>query len=133
MWERIIKMLDGSCKKVILYNTGLSTLLKEGEKLLRKIESTFRIFYEYRGEVALWCHPHPLIPATIDSMRTELKQQYSDIVAKNKNDAWDIYDDTADLHRAIMASDAYYGDASSVTRLFQELGKPVMIENVDIV
>ena len=132
MWERIIKMPDGSCKKVILYNTGLSTLLKEGEKLLRKIESTFRIFYEYRGEVALWCHPHPLIPATIDSMRTELKQQYSDIVAENKNDAWDIYDDTADLHRAITASDAYFGDGSSVTRLFQAAGKPVMIENVEV-
>ncbi|MDO4204083.1 MAG: hypothetical protein Q4D07_06290 [Selenomonadaceae bacterium] len=131
-WERIIKKPDGSCKKVILYNTGLSTLLKEGEKLLRKIESTFRIFYEHRGEVALWWRPHPLIPATLDSMRPELKQQYSDIVAKFKNDGWGIYDDTADLNRAIAASDAYYGDASSLTKLFQEAGKPAMIENVGI-
>lgn len=51
---------------------------------------------------------------------------------KYKKDARGIYDDTVDLHRAIAASDAYYGEGSSVTRLFQAVGKLVMIENMDI-
>lgn len=131
-WEKIIKKFDGSYKKVILYNTGLKAILESGERVLTKIESVFKTFYEHRDDVALWWRPHPLIMATLDSMRPELTQQYCGIVEKFKADAWGIYDDTADLNRAIAASDAYYGDASSVTRLFQEAGKPVMIENIEM-
>ena len=44
---------------------------------------------------------------------------------------WGIYDDSADLNRAIAISDAYYGDPSSVVELFKKVGKPVMLQNVD--
>jgi hypothetical protein len=47
-------------------------------------------------------------------------------------EGWGIYDDTADLDRAIAISDAYYGDGSSVVQLYQQTGKPVMIQNVEI-
>ena len=43
---------------------------------------------------------------------------------------WGIYDDTADLERAIALSDAYYGDWSSVVQLCQKAGKPVMIQQI---
>ena len=34
--------------------------------------------------------------------------------------------------RAIAFSDAYYGDQSSVVELYKKTGKPIMIQNVDI-
>ena len=43
-----------------------------------------------------------------------------------------IFDDSADLYRAISISDAYYGDQSSVVQLFTTAGIPAMIQNVDI-
>ena len=42
-----------------------------------------------------------------------------------------IYDDSADLDRAIVVSDAYYGDASSIVQLFQKTRKPIMIQNIE--
>ena len=48
-------------------------------------------------------------------------------------EGWGIYDDTADLDRAIALSDAYYGDGSSVVELCRERGVPVMIQNVEVV
>ena len=45
---------------------------------------------------------------------------------------WGIYDDTAELDRAVVLSDAYYGDKSSVVQVYQETGKPLMIQNVEV-
>ena len=46
---------------------------------------------------------------------------------------WKLLIDTADLHRAIALSDAYYGDWSSVVSLYEKTGKPILIQNADIV
>ena len=43
-----------------------------------------------------------------------------------------IYDDSPDMDRAVIVSDAYYGDWSSIVHLYQKTGKPVMIQDVEI-
>ena len=45
-------------------------------------------------------------------------------------DGWGIYDDSADVDRAVILSDAYYGDGSSVVQLCQKADMPVMLQNV---
>lgn len=131
-WLRIIQKPDGTCKKVIFYNTSIGALLNSGEKMLAKMKFVFQIFRERKDEVALLWRPHPLIKDTIESMLPDLWEAYQNIVQQYKQEGWGIYDDTADLDRAIAISDAYYGDGSSVVQLCQTAGLPVMIQNVDI-
>lgn len=131
-WMKVIRKADGSWKKIIFYNTSVSALLKQGEKMLEKMRDVFRVFWENRDEVALLWRPHPLIKATIESMRPQLWGEYEKIVEEYKRAGWGIYDDTADLDRAIALCDGYYGDHSSVVRLCGEAGKPVMIQDVEI-
>ena len=100
--------------------------------MIDKISDVLRIFKENKDEVALWWRPHPLIAATIDSMVPSLAEQYRKIVADYKSEGWGIYDDTADMDRALVVSDAYYGDGSSMVQLYKELGKPIMLQNVDV-
>ena len=69
--------------------------------------------------------------ATIKSTCPELWEEYERIVQNYKEAKWGIYDDTADLDRAVVLSDAYYGDMSSVVELFKVLKKPIMIQNVE--
>ena len=45
---------------------------------------------------------------------------------------WGNYDDTPDLDRALILSDAYYGDGSSVVQLCRRIDMPVMIQNVNV-
>jgi hypothetical protein len=66
-------------------------------------------------------------------MRPQLWEQYKVIVDKYKQEGWGIYDDTADMDRAVILSDGYYGDGSSVVQVYQQTGKPIMLQNVDIV
>lgn len=129
-WRKLIHKPDGSRKKIILYNTSVAAMLKHSEKMLEKMGDVFQIFEENREEVTLWWRPHPLIKATIESMRPQLWRAYGKIVEKYRQEGWGIYDDSPDLSRALKLSDAYYGDASSLVQLCQSMGKPVMLQNV---
>ena len=122
----------GSRKKIVFYNTGVSALLQEDERMLDKIERVFEIFKENKEDVVLLWRPHPLMEATLTSMRAELWERYKKIVDDYRASGWGIYDDTPELDRAIAVSDAYYGDPSSVVQLYKETGKPIMIQNVNV-
>lgn len=132
-WLRIIRKEDGSHKKIILYNTGVSALLQHGDKMLNKMQEVFYTFKENRAEVALLWRPHPLIKATSEGMRPELWEKYRVLVEQYREEGWGIYDNTADLKRAIALCDAYYGDRGSVVQMCREAGKPVMLQNIDII
>lgn len=131
-WRGIIEKPDGTWKKIIFYNTSVSALLQYDEKMLEKIEYVLRTFKENRQEVALLWRPHPLIKATIESMRPQLWEKYRKIVKRYREEGWGIYDDTADMDRAVALSDAYYGDASSIVQLYEKTGKPIMMQDVEI-
>lgn len=130
-WLKVIEKSDGSWKKIILYNTGIAALLAHNEKWVDKIENVLETFKENQDEVALLWRPHPLIESTMKSMRPGILQKYTQIKSRYLGESWGIYDDTADMDRAIAVSDAYYGDGSSVAQLYKETGKPIMIQNVE--
>jgi hypothetical protein len=120
-WKHVI---EG--KKAIFFNTSIGALLAGNEQYLKKLRHVLDIF-KTRDDVALWWRPHPLNEATYSSMRPQFLAEYRRIVADYRHAGWGIYDDTADLHRAITWTDAYYGDASSVAALYKATRKPVMI------
>lgn len=55
----------GSWKKIIFYNTSVGALLPYNEKM----RYVFDVFKENQDEVALLWRLHPLIKATVESMR----------------------------------------------------------------
>lgn len=130
-WLRIIEKPDGTWKKIIFYNTSITALLQYDVKMLEKMRYVFRVFKEQQEEVALLWRPHPLIPSTIKSMRPHLWKEYEKIVEDYKCEGWGIYDDTADMDRAVALSDAYYGDGSSVVQVYQKTGKPIIIQDLE--
>lgn len=69
----------------------------------------------------------------MQAMRPEVLQKYMTLKNQYIEEGWGIYDDTADVDRAVIISDAYYGDGSSVVQLYRQTGKSVMIQNVGII
>lgn len=131
-WREMMQKPDGSWKKVVFYNTSVVAFLEHSEKMLQKIENVFEVFREFQEDIVLLWRPHPLMQSTIESMKPELLKPYLDLVEKFKTNHIGIYDDSSDLNRAIALSDAYFGDPSSVVQLCQKVGKPVMIQDVEI-
>jgi len=124
-WEKLI-----ANKKVVFYNLSIGSLLentiegdKPSDKYFKKVKSIFNFLKKQSNAVLLW-RPHPLLESTIKSMRPWLEREYAEIVNEYKTGGYGIYDDTDDLNRAIALSDMYYGDVSSVMKLFEVAGKP---------
>ncbi len=130
MPEKWRKLVEG--KKIILYNTSLSAMLQNSDKVCDKLRYVFEVF-RTRDDVALWWRPHPLMKSTFHSMRPQYEEEYLSLEKQYIEEGWGIYDDSSDLHRAICWSDAYYGDMSSVVNLYRVTGKPSMIENMCLV
>lgn len=131
-WLKIIKKPDGTPKKIIFYNNSIGALLKHNEKMIAKMKTVFELFKKNKDEVAFLWRPHPLIENTLTAMRPQLWNQYLQIRNRYIEECWGIYDDTADLDRAVILSDAYYGDGSSVVQLCLAKGMPVMIQNAEV-
>ncbi|SHE33186.1 CDP-glycerol glycerophosphotransferase family protein [Schwartzia succinivorans] len=126
-WQEIVKD-----KKIVLYNTSVGTALRHTEKICDKLRFVFDVF-KGRNDAALWWRPHPLMESTLRSMRPEVLEEYEALKNQYIKEGWGIYDDTADLDRAIICSDAYYGDISSVVELYKKTKKPIMIQNMELV
>ncbi len=131
-WRAKIYKADGTKRKVILYNTTIDALLKHSGTYMEKLESVLDIFRKEKGDFALLWRPHPLLVSTIKSMRPDLYREYMEIVKKYQGEEWGIYDESADIDRAIVLSDAYYGDWSSVVEMYKVTGKPIMIQNAEL-
>lgn len=110
-------------KQVIFYNTSIGALLFWGEAYLKKVEMVFRYFQHQENKILLW-RPHPLMEATIRSMRSEFCGRWDELQSFFLQNDVGILDTSADMYPALAASDAYYGDPSSVASLYLHSDKP---------
>lgn len=130
-WKGKIYLSNGEKKKIILYNTTIDALLRYSDIYMDKLKRVLSIFREEKQFVLLW-RPHPLLVTTIKSMRPDLYEEYMEIANTYQEEDWGIYDETADVDRAIVLSDAYYGDWSSVVEMYKVTKKPIMIQNCEV-
>lgn len=122
-WEKIIKG-----RKVILYNMSVEEILQYPDKLCKRLQYLFSLLRQ-RRDIALWWRPHPLTKGTLKSMRPQIEAEYLQLEQAYCEEGWGIYDDSPDLHQAICWSDAYYGANSRVLYLYQDTGKPMLLQD----
>lgn len=122
--------LNNNEKKVILYNTSISSLLQEREKSIDKMKYVFDCFKDRKDVTLVW-RPHPLTEATINSMAKELELKYKNLRDMFLNENIGILDKSSDVTKAVKSADAYIGEeTSSLVHLFGAQGKPIfLLEN----
>ncbi|KAA8997977.1 hypothetical protein F4V43_17135 [Paenibacillus spiritus] len=119
-------------RKVVFYNTSISSLLEFGEKALSKILYTMQGFAGRDDLVLLW-RPHPLSKSTLQSMRPELAETYTKIETMFLEKNLGILDTTPNVEASIAISDAYIGEgSSSIVHMFGITGKPTFITYANI-
>lgn len=131
-WQKIILKPDGSRKKIILYNLSITPFLQNREQVLKKMDNVFSFFKKNKEELVLLWRPHPLLLNTLDSMLPWLKVEYLERVSRFKEEGWGIYDESPEPNLAMALSDGYYGDDSSLVTTYRELGKPILLQDVNL-
>lgn len=121
-WRPIIQN-----KKVLMLNTSIGCFLHYGETYLDKIKCICNII-KNQDNIALIWRPHPLLEATIISMRPHLLQLYHDLIEFFQTNRIGVLDKTPDITNTVAISDGYIGEeGSSVINLFGAAGKPIFI------
>lgn len=116
-------------KKVYFYNTSLGGMLQDTPGFLRKMRYVFQQFANCPDVCLIW-RPHPLMMATLQSMRPAYVAEYEALKQEFLDRQIGIYDDTPIMENTIAMCDCYIGDAgTSVTSIFGVAGKPMFILN----
>ncbi|MCG7334343.1 CDP-glycerol glycerophosphotransferase family protein [Sporosarcina sp. ACRSM] len=118
-WEEIIRG-----KKIILLNSSLARLLNTRD-YMKELKSTIEVILEGGENVLIW-RPHPLMHATISSMRPELEEEFEILKNFILNSENAILDESEKAASAIQASDAMISDGSSLIRTYIVTGKPIL-------
>ena len=114
-------------RTVYFYNTSLSGMLQDTALFFQKMRYVFCLFAGRKDACLLW-RPHPLMRATLESMRKPFVAEYERLREAFLADDLGILDETPEIETAIAWSDVYIGDSgTSVTSLFGVAGKPVFV------
>ncbi len=121
-WQAVIGK-----RKTLMLNTSIACMLRQGDVYLKKLDSIFR-WIKSRDDIALIWRPHPLLEATLQSMRGNLVQKYQELVVYFQTEKIGVLDKTPDVTKTVALSDGYIGERlSSVIVLFQIAEKPLFI------
>ena len=118
-------------RKLVLYSTSLTGMLRGGERYLQKIRHTIQIFAGQTG-VVLWWYPHDDRECQYRELEPELFEEYERLIEEYRTNGQGILDQTDQIERAVELCDAFYGDTGELYELFRQTGKPMMRQSDDI-
>lgn len=123
-WAKLI-----ASRKSVMLNTSIGCMLSDTEAYLTKLKHLFSWFEKHKDVALVW-RPHPLMEATMESLRPTLLNDYLTLVNEFKEKKIGVYDTTPEIATTIACVDAYIGENStSVINLFGAAGKPIFILN----
>ena len=84
-WLPVLRKADGSWKKIVLYSTSSSALIRHGQRMIEKMENVLQMFQQYQDDIALLWRPDECMKAIKENIeRTfiekDILQQYEEIV-----------------------------------------------------
>ena len=130
-WWQYFLNEDGTGKNIIMYYTSVSDLVLYKDKYIDKVKKVFNEFRENKDVCILW-YPHPETEKALQHESSNLKKQYNKLVSSFTGSGLGIYDNSGDSYKAVALADAYYGDRGPEMFQFVKMGKPVMMQNIDV-
>lgn len=121
-------------RKIILYHTNMEQFFVHPSLTVRKLKSVLQLF-QNKPEILLWWRPtffNQMGARFADRYCHKEYEEYLELVEDYKARDLGIFDDTDDSGRAVALSDAYYGDMDEFLEQFRATGRPIMIQNYDI-
>ena len=111
-------------KKVVVLNSSIGSLLKDTERYFYDLNRIVNVILDNKDIALIW-RPHPLLKATIVSLRKEYFESFNLIIDKIIDNGG-IIDDNEDNRICASVSDAMISDMSSWARQYIVTGKPIL-------
>lgn len=130
-----VQKKDGTKRKVIVFSQNTLELLVHDGIAVRKIRYVLRSFNNNDDILVLW-RISKIDDSQMDvliKLVPQMIQEYRALVKEVEESQYIIMDRGIKQERVLQVGDAYYGDENEISKRFQVMGKPVMIEDYSFV
>ena len=131
-WWKYLTDDNGDGIKVLLYHVNPGDIALYGMKYFEKMRSIFEVLSQNRDKMSVLWHVGTNTPSHLKTYYPHLFDKYKEMQEEFENMDLGIYMESDDCSKAVAVADAYYGDRDAVMYQVQKLGKPVMIQNVEV-
>ena len=131
-WWKYLTDGDGNEKKVILYHVNVGDIAVYGHKYFDKMERVFEVFAANLDRMSVFWHVNAQTPGYLEINYPDLFDRFNEIFVRFNDLNLGIYSESDDHTKAVAVADAYFGDRDAIMYKVRALGKPVMIQNVEI-
>lgn len=131
-WWKYLIDETGEGRKVLLYHINAGCVVEYGDKYFEKMERVFGTFSRGFDKMCVFLHMNTETTGFLSKHYPELYKKFRDYLDKFREMDMGIICETDDLYKPVAVADAYYGDRDNVMYRVRALGKPVMIQNVEI-
>ena len=131
-WWKYLVDDNGEGKKVLLYHNNPGEIVVHKEKYFDKMERVFDIFSQNLDRMSILWHASPQTATVLEVHYPDLFARYRQMFDKYVSMDLGIFVESDDHTKSIAVADAYFGDRDSIVYDVRKLGKPVMIQNVEV-
>ena len=131
-WWKYLLTDTGEGKKVLLYHVNVGVVVEHGMKYFDKMKRVFEVFKENRSRISVFWHVGSNTPDTLEARYPDLFEGLKEMYCIFNDLDLGIYEESDDHTKAVAVADAYFGDRDAIMYKVRALGKPVMIQNVEI-
>lgn len=131
-WWKYLVDDAGEGVKVLLYHVNAGRLVTYGQQYFDKMDKVFATFKENRDKMTILWHMNPEGVSLLHTEYPETGTKIHDMIERFRKEDLGIYLESDDITKAVAVADAYYGDRDNIMYRVMKLGKPVMLQNIEI-
>lgn len=122
----------GEGKKVLLYHNNVGNIVIGGQKYFDKMMRSFEIFAQNKEKMSIFWQVSAETRNVLEIHYPDLYEKYGQMYGKFVEMDLGIYSESDDYTKAVAVADAYYGDRDTIMNKVRLMGKPVMIQNIEV-
>ena len=131
-WWKFLLSDDGEGMKVLVYHINPGVLVTYADQYFNKMVRVFDAFEKNRDKMTILLHISPEAKSLLQTHYQELFKKLHSMIERFEQQELGIYLESDDIEKAVAVADAYYGDRDLILYRVFKLGKPVMIQNVEL-
>ncbi len=131
-WWKYLIDDNGEGKKVLLYHTNPGEMVVNKDKYFDKMARVFDIFADNLDKMSILWHVGSDTPVVLESKYPEIFEKFKEMYDRFTEMDLGMYVESDDITKTVAVADAYFGDRDAILYQVRKLGKPVMIQNIDI-
>ena len=131
-WWKYLLDENNEAKKVLLYHINMGNIVEYKDQYIDKVKRVFEVFKQNTNKISVFWHVNSGTRDLLETNYPDLYVGLSELIERFEKYNLGVYLECDETSKIEAVADAYFGDRDAILYRVRKLGKPVMIQNVEI-